>query len=129
MSPLLNSNAKRTRCLLINDKIVEEDEETSKDKLSTSKFSDNCTNPIGGFSRTLGTSVASSNHGSSEQKVMLKCDNHPASANDDKFATDMKMPDEKEMLKDKPQEDMLFKMPLLPLQRRRPSKLTHVIFF
>ncbi|VDK87267.1 unnamed protein product [Litomosoides sigmodontis] len=122
ISSPLNSNAKRTKRLLMNDKIVEEDEETSKDELSTSRFSNNCTNSIGRFSRTLGISTASSTHDSSEQKVMLKCDNHPAPANDYKLATEIKMSGEKDMLEHKPQEDdTLFKMPLLPLQRRRPK--------
>ncbi|KAL3990992.1 SANTA (SANT Associated) family protein [Acanthocheilonema viteae] len=115
-----NSNAKRAKCLLIKDKIAEEDEEISKDKFSTSKFSDNCTNPIDRFSKTLDISVTSSNHDSNEQKMTPKCDNHSLS---DKFNTEVKVPGEKEMFEDKSQEAMLFKMPLLPLQRRHPKLL------
>ncbi|MCP9263372.1 hypothetical protein DINM_006698 [Dirofilaria immitis] len=106
-----------------NDKILEEDEETSKNKLSASKFSDNCANSISGFTKSLGISVASSNHDSSMRKLTPKCDSQSVSAGDNKFSTDMKMTGEKEILDDKPLDNMLFKMPLLPVQRRRPKPI------
>ncbi|CAG9531725.1 unnamed protein product [Cercopithifilaria johnstoni] len=115
-----NTDAKRAKYLPSNDKIVEEDEETSKDKFSTSKFSDNCTNSIGRFSKSLGHD---SSHDSSEQKVTPKCDNRSISANDRKLATEMMMPSEKDMFKHKSQEAVLFKMPLLPFQRRRSKPI------
>lgn len=127
-SSLSNSNAKRPKCSLINDKIMEEDEETSADKLSASNFSDNCSNSTDEFSKNLGTSVVSSSHDSSKQRVIPKCGNHFVPVGDDKLAIEMKVSSGKEMFEDKLQEDMLFKMPLLPLQRRRLSKLRCNIF-
>uniref|UniRef100_A0AAF5PMV3 Myb-like domain-containing protein n=2 Tax=Wuchereria bancrofti TaxID=6293 RepID=A0AAF5PMV3_WUCBA len=120
VSSLSNCNAKRVKPLFIKDKIVEEDEESSRDKLSSSKLHDNCTISTNGFSINLGTSIASSSHDSSEQKVISKCDNHFMSAGDDMRAAGMKMSVFKETFEDKSQED-IFKMPLLPLQRRRPK--------
>ncbi|KAM3728020.1 Mis18-binding protein [Dirofilaria immitis] len=123
VSSFSNCNAKNAKCLLIKDKILEEDEETSKNKLSASKFSDNCANSISGFTKSLGISVASSNHDSSMRKLTPKCDSQSVSAGDNKFSTDMKMTGEKEILDDKPLDNMLFKMPLLPVQRRRPKPI------
>ncbi|VDK86947.1 unnamed protein product, partial [Onchocerca ochengi] len=121
MSSISVSNAKRGKCLLIKDKIAEEDEETSKEKLSTSKFSDNYTNSTGGFSKSIDISVTSLNRDSSMRELMPKCNDQSVLADDEKFTINKKMTGEKEMLKNKPLDNRLFKMPLLPLQRRRPK--------
>uniref|UniRef100_A0A0R3S0J0 Myb-like domain-containing protein n=1 Tax=Elaeophora elaphi TaxID=1147741 RepID=A0A0R3S0J0_9BILA len=113
ISSVSNSNTKRAKCSLINDKIMEEDEETTKDKLSMSTFSNNCTNRIGD------ASVASSSHGASKQKVASICDNHSVSASDDKPVIEVNTFDEEEIFEDKPEETMLFKMPMLPFRRSR----------
>ncbi|KAK6114042.1 SANTA (SANT Associated) family protein [Brugia pahangi] len=88
VSSLSICNAKRAKPLFINDKIVEEDEESSRDKLSLSKLRDNCTISTSGSSINL--------------------------AGDDMRAAGIKF----SVDKDKSQDD-IFKMPLLPLQRRR----------
>lgn len=119
----LNNNAKRSKCLLIDDKIVEEDEETTKNKLSTSRFSNNCKSRISGLSEIFGTSVRSSSRDSSKHKKTPKCNNHSMLTNDDKFAIGIKTPNEEVKFEDRPDEAVLFKMPLLPIQRHHPSKL------
>ncbi|EFO26068.2 hypothetical protein LOAG_02419 [Loa loa] len=121
VSSLSNSDTKHAKYLLIKEKIVEEDEEINNEQLFASTSSDKFTNPVGGFPRNLGSSIASSSHDSTKQKLILKCENQFMSVNAGKRATEMKMSDEKAIFEDKPQEDTLFKMPLLPLQRRRPK--------
>lgn len=107
----------------IKDKIVEEDEQISKEKLSASKSSDGSMNLTSRFPKSLGTTFEISRHDSNEQK----CGDYFASASNDKSRMEI-MPGEKELFCDRPQEDLLFKMPLLPLHQRESSKLVHTFY-
>uniref|UniRef100_A0A915PU32 Myb-like domain-containing protein n=1 Tax=Setaria digitata TaxID=48799 RepID=A0A915PU32_9BILA len=114
-SLLSSSNTKRGHYLLIKDKIVEEDEGTSKDELSASKFADEGTDSTSKFSKTLSVSPATLTHHFAKQEVKSKYDNRYGHK---RLAAKVEITDKKE---DKPQDDTLFKMPLLPLQRCRPK--------